>query len=99
MAIIDKLRNWYGDWSARYGEGFFLYGAFSSALTSLWIVQNILRESFGKLVPLPVIAIVFISIFSLGCYVIDKFGLIEARANAVAKRNKYMRKIDNSKNL
>ena len=87
MALKQKLQEW-------YGEGFFLYGAFSSGLTSLWIVQNIIRDNWNKNVPLYVIALIFVTLFSFTCYLIDKLGFIEARANAVAKRNRYMRKLD-----
>jgi len=91
--LLKTVQHWYGEWATRYGEGFFLYGAFSSALTSIWITQNILRESYNKIMPLWVIGLVFVISFSALAWLIDKFGLIEARANACAKRNKYMRKI------
>ena len=91
--FMDKFRSWYGNWSARFAEGFFLYGAFSSALTSLWIIQNILKESFQIKVSLIWIGVGFTILFCIGVYAVDKLGLIEARNNAMSQRNKYFRKI------
>ena len=92
MSIKEKFKNWYGNWSARYGEGFFLYGAFSSTLTSLWIIQNILKDSFDINAPLWLIGIIFTILFSTLVFFIDKLELIEARVTAVFDRNKYFKK-------
>lgn len=64
---MDKFRLWYGNWSARFAEGFFLYGAFSSALTSLWIIQNIMEKSYNMKVSLLLIGIIFTALF---CFVV-----------------------------
>lgn len=90
---MDWLRNLYGDWGARYAEGFFVYGAFSSGLTSLWIIQNILEKSYNMKVSLLWIGLIFVVLFSITVFAMDKLGFIEARNNAVAKRNQYFRKI------
>jgi hypothetical protein len=97
MASKNKIMHWireqYGNWSVRYSEGFFLYGAFSSGLTSFWVIQNILKESYQWQVPLVAIVLVFFVLFNIVVYVLDKTGFIESRQNAMSKRNKYFRRI------
>ena len=90
---VDWIRGKYGEWAVRYSEGFFLYGAFSSGLTSFWIMQRILSDSFQIEIPLWQIVSIFVVCFSLIVYLMDKVGFIEARQNAMAVRNKYFRKI------
>ena len=71
------MKKFYAKWLIKFGHVFMLFGMLSSGLTSSWVVQNILRDSFGVSAGIFWILLVEFCLLVTLSLVMSRLGLIQ----------------------